>query len=121
MKNLITAIALMLVSAAFAQDSQYCRKPDDNTTICKFSDGRVNVTSYYSDGTYFSDWYTAAQWKAKQAKEAAAEKRRLAHNYDAQKIADYCKENPTSFYGTPGTPSGVDCKTFLHPAPKETK
>ncbi|MFZ0688023.1 MAG: hypothetical protein WAM89_20975 [Terriglobales bacterium] len=40
----------------------HCSKPNDWTTVCKFSDGTVNVTSTYSDGAYYSDWYSAAEW-----------------------------------------------------------
>ena len=67
----VLALALTLAGSAFAVETQHCYKTDDYTTVCKFSpSGRVNETSSYDDGTYFSTWYTAAEWKAKQAADA---------------------------------------------------
>jgi len=62
----IAVIALTLTASAFAQrpfSSMHCSKPDDWTTVCEFSDGTVHVTSSFSDGQYFANWFTAAEWK----------------------------------------------------------
>lgn len=61
MKTIGMVIVLMLSMSAFAQDSVSCSTEYD-TTICKFSSGRVNVTTF--DGTnYNSIWYTPERWK----------------------------------------------------------
>jgi hypothetical protein len=56
-------VALALAGSAHA-DSQHCYKGNsDSTTICEFSpSGRVNVTSVYDNGEYFSHWYSRAEW-----------------------------------------------------------
>jgi hypothetical protein len=66
MKHAICLLALaaaMLVSPAIAQESQHCYKTRSQTAVCEFSpSGRVNVTSAYDDGTYYSNWYTRSEW-----------------------------------------------------------
>jgi hypothetical protein len=70
--NLIVTIVMTLVLAgsAFAVD-MHCTKTDKWTTVCKFSDGSVNVVSDFRDsdgrGDYDDDWYTAEEWAAQEA------------------------------------------------------
>jgi len=61
--------AAVLVSPALAQSDMYCHKTDEYTDVCKFSDGRVHVQTNIDDKSW-SEWYSAAQWQAKKAKDA---------------------------------------------------
>jgi hypothetical protein len=83
---LTLAAAAMLVSPAFAQESQHCygigvyttdsgsSNRHYDTTVCEFSDGRANVSTLHGDA-YSSDWYTPEQWQtAKAAVLASADK-----------------------------------------------
>ena len=73
----LTLAAAMLVSPAFAQTDMHCYKYDEYTQVCEFSNGRVHVQTTIGDESW-SDWYTAAQWKAKKAKDARAAARAAA-------------------------------------------
>ena len=56
-------LAIMLAPAASAQSNMSCTRPYEGKTVCKFDDGRVNVTESFADGAYFSTWYTAREWQ----------------------------------------------------------
>jgi hypothetical protein len=60
----LLTLAAMLTGTAFATDTQHCYNTHLGlTTVCEFSpSGRVNVTSAYDDGAYYSNWYTRAEW-----------------------------------------------------------
>ena len=58
MKTLMIAIVMLMSTAAFA--GTHCwEEGGGDTTVCQLSDGRVNVTSMYENGEYFSDDYSS--------------------------------------------------------------
>ena len=64
MKN-IAAIAVLLITTAAlatAQTGVVCHRPDDYTEVCKYTDGRVNETTAFPDGSGSSMTYTAQEW-----------------------------------------------------------
>ena len=75
--RMLTLAAATLVCPAFAQTDAHCYKYDEYTRVCEFSNGRVHVQTTIGDESW-SDWYTAAQWKAKKAKDTRAAARAAA-------------------------------------------
>lgn len=60
----VSLAVLALALSAYAIDKQSCYKPSSETTVCEFSpSGRVNITSSYADGTYYSTWFTRAEFQ----------------------------------------------------------
>ena len=83
---LLTLAAATLVSPAHskAQTGVSCHKPDDYTTVCKFTDGHVSETTAFPDGSGSSYTYTAREWAQH---EAARTKR---DRWTPQKSVDSC-------------------------------
>jgi len=65
MKNVVTtALLAVLMGHICAQERTTCYKPDSDTTICEFSDGRASVTVFDGNTGYYShDLYTAEEWR----------------------------------------------------------
>ncbi len=92
MKTLIQLGMLIAVvmGAAFAQESEHCYKTDEYTDVCEFGGGTVHVQTNVGDQSW-SEWYTAAQWAAKEAKEARVA--RAQTKAEAQKYAAWAAQN----------------------------
>jgi hypothetical protein len=86
MKNLIAILLLMVSTAALttAQTGVVCHRPDDYTEVCKYTDGRVNETTAFPDGSGSSLTYTAQEWKEHVAKQRARDR------WTPQKSVDSC-------------------------------
>ena len=98
-RYLIALIAVMtLGGSALALESESCHVVN-GFTICEFSpSGRVNVSTSLDDGTYFSDWYTAAEWHAKKLADARKAKLGAARHYSEAERREFCSNFPTDSF-----------------------
>jgi hypothetical protein len=86
MKNIAAIVVLLMSTAALAtaQTGVSCHKTDDYTEVCKYTDGRVNETIAFPDGSGSSMTYTAHEW----AQHVAAEAKR--NRWTTQNSVDSC-------------------------------
>jgi hypothetical protein len=129
--NRLIALAVLILALAgstFAVD-MHCTKPHEWETVCKVSDGSVNVVSDFRDshgrGDYYDDWYTAEEWLNHVSPELMKQKAQQAQDEATQRLCDkgdITKENCDAYFAqhkrpakTKDTPEECRKNYAIHP------